>query len=346
MSIPAFAGTVGDLARLKDFKAKRESSWDRTGGNRDAIPIAPGATATLADIPGCGIISHIWFTISCEDQFYLRKLLLKMYWDGEAKPSVVVPVGDFFGVGHAKRSAYQCAVLNMSSGDGEYGGGTAMNCYFPMPFSNGARIEIVNECQVPVRSFYYYIDYQEHKSLDDLGRFHAQWRRENPCKAVDFKGQPEINLTGDENYVIMEAKGKGHYVGCNISIHNLSEGWWGEGDDMIFVDGEEWPPSCHGTGTEDYFCHAWGMQDQRYLYHGTSLYPHPNQNWKSKWTVYRYHIVDPVPFEKSIRVTIEHGHANDRGDDYSSVGYWYQTEPHLTFPPMLPTAQRLPRLEE
>lgn len=335
---------IGDLATFKDFKTKRVSSWDRTGGNRDAIPIEPGEKATLAEIKGAGCISHIWFTVSCEDKYYLRKLLLRMYWDGEGNPSVEVPLGDFFGVGHAKRKAYSCAVLNMSSGNGEYGGGTAMNCYFPMPFSDGARIEVINECEVPVRSFYYYIDYQKHREIGNVGRFHAQWRRENPCVAVEFKeGEPEINLTGGENYVILEAEGKGHYVGCNLSIHNMSEGWWGEGDDMIFIDGERWPPSLHGTGTEDYFCHAWGMQNQAYPYNGTSLFNEPNINWKGKWTVYRYHIVDPVPFEKSIRVTIEHGHANNRGDDYSSVGYWYQTEPHKEFPRMLPVEERLPR---
>ncbi|MBM3240287.1 DUF2961 domain-containing protein [Candidatus Poribacteria bacterium] len=336
-------GSVRDLAVCKNFKAKRVSSWDRTGGNSDRIPIDPGATATLADISCPGIIRHIWFTISCEDKFYLRKLLLKMYWDDEKVPSVEVPVGDFFGVGHAKRRAYSCAVLNMSDGNGEYGGGTAINCYFPMPFAEHARIEILNECELPVRSFYYYIDYEEHESVENMGQFHAQWRRENPCKAVQLPGGK--NIGGAENYIVLEAEGRGHYVGCNVSIHNMSEGWWGEGDDMIFVDGEQWPPSLHGTGTEDYFCHAWGMDDQAYPYHGTSLFnnPHGNDNWKGKWTIYRYHILDPIPFEKSIRVTIEHGHANDRGDDWSSVGYWYQTEPHKLFPTMLPVEERLPR---
>lgn len=336
-----------DLINFKNFKAKRISSYDRTGGNKDNITIPVKSTAVLANIKGAGIIKHIWFTISCEDKFHLRKLILRMYWDKEKNFSVEVPVGDFFGVGHSKVSAYQSLPLNMTDGTGEDGGHTAMNCYFPMPFTRNARVEIVNECAVPVRSFYYYIDYEEHKKMQNVPYFHAQWRRENPCKAVKFdKKIPESkqsNLTGKENYLILEAEGKGHYVGCNLSIHNLSSGWWGEGDDMVFVDGEKWPPSLHGTGTEDYFCNAWGMQDQHYLFAGTSLFNKKHKDWIGKWTIYRFHILDPVPFKKSIKVTIEHGHANNRADDYSSVAYWYQKEPHKKFPGMLPVKGRLPR---
>ena len=333
-----------DLMNFKYFKAKRVSSYDKSGGNKDNISIPAKSTAVLAEIKGAGIIKHIWFTTSCEDKFYLRKLILRMFWDKEKNPSVEVPVGDFFGVGHSKVSAYQSLPLNMTSGTGEDGGHSAMNCYFPMPFSKNARIEIANECDLPIGSFYYYIDYEEHQKVQNRAYFHAQWRRENPCKAVKFKkDKPEINLTGKENYVILEAEGKGHYVGCNLSIHNLSSGWWGEGDDMIFVDGEKWPPSLHGTGTEDYFCNAWGMQKRAYLFAGTSLFNKKHKNWEGKWTIYRFHILDPIPFKKSIRVTIEHGHANNRGDDYSSVAYWYQKEPHKKFPKILPVKERLPR---
>ncbi len=336
-----------DLMNFKDFKARRVSSYDKTGGNADRISIPAKGTAVLANIKGSGVIRHIWFTVGCEDKFYLRKLILRVYWDKEKNFSVEVPVGDFFGVGHGKVSAYQSLPLNMTDGTGEDGGHTAMNCYFPMPFARNARVEIVNECAVPVRSFYYYIDYEEHKKIQNVAYFHAQWRRENPCKAVKFDKRipqsKQSNLTGKENYLILEAEGKGHYVGCNLSVHNLSTGWWGEGDDMVFVDGEKWPPSLHGTGTEDYFCNAWGMQDKPYLFAGTSLFNKKHKNWEGKWTIYRFHILDPIPFKKSIKVTIEHGHANNRGDDYSSVAYWYQKEPHKKFPKMLPVKERLPR---
>jgi hypothetical protein len=332
-----------DLARFKTFSVARASSWDRTGGNHDALPIEPHATAVLADLEGPGIISHVWFTIGCKDRLYLRKLLLRVYWDGEPHPSIETPVGDFFGVGHARTASYQCLAFNMSThNEGSIGGGAAMNCWLPMPFRKRARFEIVNDCDVPVSSFYYYIDWQKNDRLDDdLAYLHAQWRRENPCEAVDLKG---VNLTGADNYVILEATGRGHYIGCNFSIDNLSGDWWGEGDDMIFVDGATWPPTLHGTGSEDYLAQAWGMQRNAFLFNGMNLWTDPAFNERGKVTVYRHHILDPIPFERSIRVTIEHGHANDRGDDWSSVAYWYQSEPHQVWSPVPPVEQRLPRL--
>ena len=348
------------LTEYKDFKAKRISSWDKSGKNEDFIRIEPKETVRLAEIKGAGCVSHIWITIDCRDSYYLRKLILRMYWDGEKNPSVEVPVGDFFGVGHAKTSAFCSFPLNMSGGTGKDGGGTAMNCYFTMPFAESARIEVTNDCDERVRSFYYYIDYEVHKEIGDRPRFHALWRRENPCKGWTGKGSrwgskaweerakslEWINLTGKNNYVILDAAGKGHYVGCVLSIHNLSNGWWGEGDDMIFIDGEKWPPSLHGTGTEDFFCNAWGMQDRRYLFSGASLFNKNHHDWEGKWTVYRFHILDPIPFEKSIKITIEHGHANNRSDDYSSVAYWYQSEPHKKFPSILPVELRIPRPDD
>ena len=147
----------------------------------------------------------------------------------------------------------------------------------------------------------------------------------------------------------MEAAGAGHYAGCNVSVDHINPipgfGWFGEGDDMIFIDGER-EPSLIGTGTEDYFCAAWGYPGghNSMPYHGISLAgptdgPAP---YSGKWTMYRYHIEDPVMFTKSIKVTIENGHGNAHANDYSSVGYWYQSEPHAAFPALLPVEQRLP----
>jgi hypothetical protein len=160
----------------------------------------------------------------------------------------------------------------------------------------------------------------------------------------------QVNLDGRENYVLLEADGRGHYVGCVLSIDHLNPipgfSWFGEGDDMIFIDGESWPPSLHGTGTEDYFGAAWGFPSGKYdgPYHGISL-AGPTSGplaYSGKWTIYRWHIEDPVCFERSIRVTIEHGHANCHANDYASVAYWYQREPHRPFPPLLTVGQRLP----
>jgi len=346
------------LATAKPFTAKRKSSWDVTGGNWDAWRIEPGETKVLADIEGPGVVSHIWFTISSPDQLHLRKLLLRAYWDGEDNPSIDCPVGDFFGLGHARTYSYQCALFNTSCyQDGGVGGGCAMNSWVPMPFHRNARLEIVNEQEEPVHSFYFYIDHQVYQELpDDALWFHAKWRRDNPCEGWKGKGSvwfsPEWhdrqngpegkNLSDKENYLILEAEGRGHYIGANFSIDHLYKGWYGEGDDMIFIDGEPWPPSLHGTGTEDYLAHAWGMQKNAHLYNGQAWAEMDDFNEWGKVCVYRYHVVDPVPFTKSIRVSIEHGHANDRSDDYSSVAYWYQTEPHRDYAPMPPAKARIP----
>jgi hypothetical protein len=341
---------LSGLATLREAQSLRASSWDRTGGNRDRLVIAPGDTATLAEIEGAGCIRHIWFTIACEEKLYLRKLVLRMYWDGEKTPSVETPVGDFFGVGHGIAAHFVSLPLNMTGGPGRLTR-AGMNCYFPMPFAQGARITIENPCAVPVRAFYYYIDYETFAQLpEDQGRFHAQWRCAHPCQAVRYDDpEQEFNLTGQDNYVILEAQGRGHYVGCVLNVDNRNAfhqnyTWFGEGDDMIFVDDDTWPPSLHGTGTEDYFCEAWGFPSGAYAgpYHGVSL-AGDTTDWSGQWSLYRFHLEDPVHFQKRIRVTIEHGHANDQGNDYSSVAYWYQTEPHAPFPPLPPLEQRLPR---
>ncbi len=338
---------LADLSRAREGRSKRISSFDRTGGNADALRIPAGKTAKLADIRGAGVIRHIWVTISCrQDPLYLRKLVLRMYWDGSEHPNVEAPIGDFFGVGHAAVSSYQCAAFHMSANVGSEHN-AAMNCYLPMPFAKRALITVENECEVPVEAFYYYVDYDELDALpEDELRFHAQWRRENPCRPPKHQGSdPNINLSDRDNYLILEARGRGHYVGCNLSIHNLYGGWWGEGDDMFMVDGQKWPPDLHGTGSEDYFSHAWGMQVQNaFLYNGVSYHkPGRHHSINERITVYRFHINEPVIFHKSLRFSIEHGHANDRCDDYSSTAYWYQTLPHKRFPAFPKVEDRLPR---
>jgi len=196
------------------------------------------------------------------------------------------------------------------------------------------------------------VDYEEwSKPEDGLGRFHAMWRRENPTDGISDRGVPNRtwmfegeNPDGKGNYLLLEAEGKGQYVGCNVNVVNLRKSdkfnWYGEGDDMIYIDGEKLP-SLVGTGTEDYYGMSW-CPTQEYCapYHGL---PIPGgKNWSGKVTWYRYHIPDPVYFQKSIRVTIEHGHANHRSDDYSSTAYWYQAEPHKPFK-LAPVDRRIPR---
>jgi hypothetical protein len=245
-----------------------------------------------------------------------------MYWDQENHPSVEAPIGDFFGVGHGLNRNFSSIAINCSSN------GRARNCYWIMPFQKSVRITVTNEGEKPVGAFYYYIDYRELNSLPDpTPYFHAQYHQDMPC-------------IPEENYLILNALGKGHYAGCNLSILQRAMGWWGEGDDMIFVDGEEFP-SLHGTGSEDYFSDAWGMREDENPFYGCPL-QEPDFKKGAKATVYRHHIPDPIPFKKSIKVTIEHGHANNRSDYFSSVAYWYQEEPHNPFPELPDVSKRLP----
>ncbi len=351
-------------------RSRRVSSWDRTGGNVDAIPVAPGQTVEIAALTGAGCIRHLWLTAFCDDPNYLRTTVLRCYWDGEARPSVEAPLGDFFGVGHSRVSHYISLPLNMVTGTWSLQiNAAAMNCFFPLPFGTGARLTVQNESAQPLKSLYYYVDYEEwdQDAAQDTLRFHAQWRRENPTHGTLDRRTPGAdlaranaarNLDGRDNYVLLEAQGRGHYVGCNLSIDNIDPipgfAWFGEGDDMIWIDEDletrSWPPTLHGTGTEDYFGSAWGFPTGQYSgpCHGVSLAgPVTGDDaWSGQWTAYRFHLADPIHFQRCILVTIEHGHANCHGNDYSSTAYWYQTEPHLPFPPLPAAAERLPRPAE
>ncbi len=335
-----------DLARLRDGVSRRVSSYDTRGGNADSHFIRDGETFVLADLKGAGIIRHIWFTILAGGDFP-RQIVLRMYWDDMDYPSVEAPIGDFFGIGHAQLASLNTVPFSVSATD-YLGPKAAFNCYWPMPFATRARITVHNETGADIPAFYSYIDYDQLPSIpDDLGRFHAWWNRNNPCKPPRHPGKdPQFNLTDRDNYLIADIRGRGHFVGCNLSVHNLYGGWWGEGDDMFMVDGQKWPPDLHGTGSEDYFGHAWGMQPENaFIYNGVSYYKKGTEPgaFNERITVYRYHINDPIIFQKSLRASIEHGHANDRCDDYCSTAYWYQTLPHKKFPPFPKMADRLPR---
>lgn len=355
--------SLKSLMYAREGRTRRQSSYDRTGGNRDCWTVGTGETATIAEIEGAGCITHLWFTLSCpEDRYYLRHTVLRAYWDGEESPSVEVPLGDFFNIGHglsASNAALPLTTVAPGGDELKLGGNMAMNAYWQMPFSDGARITVSNEGIAPIAALYFYVDYEAYDSLPENAlRFHAQWRRENPTAGIkgDLSAQglnywtllSEPNLDGRENYVILHAEGRGHFVGCNLSVDNIDptpDGltWWGEGDDMVFIDGEPLP-SLIGTGSEDYFCHAWGMHPRGYPLAGTSVYEHdPERPGRRKQTSYRFHVTDPILFQRSILMTIEHGHANMQINDYASTAYWYQTEPHAPFPPLPDPIARRPR---
>ena len=333
-------------ARLRNYKTRRSSSWDRTGGNNDAVPVDPGKAATLLDVSGAGIITHLWFTINSPDPMHLKNLVLRAWWDGEAAPSVEVPIGDFFGLGLGEYFVYQSALLAVAPIK-------AMNAYFQMPFAQSARLTLTNEGKVRTDNLYFAVDYVTLTSLpSDLGRFHAQYRQAAPCRGWtnDWtnNGSPGINdrknLDGADNYVFMEAKGKGHFVGVTQAVLQNQTGWFGEGDDMIFIDGDKLP-TINGTGSEDYYNGAWdfGLQSFGYQHNGAPYMVDP-ERIGGRYCLYRWHTESPITFDESIKVTIEHGHANHRSDDFYSVAYWYQTEPHAAFPPLPAAEDRIPKM--
>jgi len=342
---PATSSLSG-LTLPHDYVQKRVSSYDRTGGNADFRQIAPGETLTLFDEAGPGTITHVWVTIATDEQFHLKKLVLRMYWDGEATPSVESPIGDFFGLGNGQYFLYQSAVLAVASDK-------ALNSFFPMPFQKHGKITVTNEGKEKVDAFYFNIDCQVHsKPLpQDTLYFHAQYRQAYPAvgwtNQWQSNGDPLVdgkkNLTGEGNYVWLEAKGKGHFVGVTMSVLQNQDNWWGEGDDMFFIDGETLP-SINGTGSEDYFLGAWDFGGHPFSYASFGAPVVGAELAGSRWSLYRFHLDSPIPFTKSIKATIEHGHANHRSDNYSSVAYWYQTEPHAAFPALPPVEQRLPHM--
>lgn len=281
------------------------------------------------------------------DPDYYRKVLIKMTWEDQEGPSVLAPLGDFFCMGHSMPASFSSIPFHISSRPQEectFGGTASMNCYFPMPFNKKAKIEIINENENPLGVFFH-IDYELYQEeIEKIAYFHAKWHRESPCNGwgADLAvNTPEINsvpnLDGKENYVFLDVEGTGHYVGCNLSVTHFQGSWWGEGDDMIFIDGEELP-SINGTGSEDYFNHAWGMQKNTSLYSGTIIHESTVPGYQVS---YRFHITDPIHFKKHIKVTMEHGHANHLADDWASTAYWYQSFPSVPVT-IQPVEERIP----
>ncbi len=326
-------------ARAQNYKSLKQSSYDRTGGNADRFTIKAGDTQELFNANGPGVITHIWFTIAAQSGMHLKELVLRAYWDGSAKPSIETPVGDFFGLNLAQYQIFESAYIACSPGK-------SLNCYFAMPFKRSARFTVTNEGKQDVGAFYSNIDYQLVPALpDDAMYFHAQYRQSSPN--VSNTGS-KINLDGKGNYVYMESRGRGHLMGVTLGVLLNADGWMGEGDDMIFVD-DETKPVITGTGTEDYFLGSWNFGGRdgaipfSHHFYGAPLIVMPERTG-GRYCCYRWHGDNPVTFTRYLKHTMEHGHANDRADNFFSVGYWYQSEPYTDFPALPPVADRTPRL--
>jgi hypothetical protein len=337
------SGSLPWYAHKLNYKSLKQSSFDRTGGNSDRWPIAPGATQELFNSQGPGVITHIWFTIAAQSPTHLKEIVLRGYWDGNDKPSIETPIGDFFGLNLGNYFVYQSAFLNCSSVK-------ALNCYFAMPFRKSARFTATNEGDRPVGSFYSNIDYQLVPALpNDIVYFHAQYRQATPNQAVQFPaGGKELNLDGKNNYVYAETRGSGHLMGITLGVLQNTDRWMGEGDDMIFID-DETKPVITGTGSEDYINGAWdfggtdGATPFAHQYNGAPFIANAEKGG-GRYCLYRWHGDNPVTFTRYMKHTMEHGHANDRADNFFSCSYWYQSEPYTSFPTLPPVGDRIPKL--
>jgi hypothetical protein len=346
---------LDDLAKPQEGRSRRATSSMRVGEvrrtgeqklNPDADPrgdldeasnwdnfrVAPGETHVLLDAKGPGVITHIWLTfLGPEAQDWAKdgsanhqEMLLRMYWDGQARPAVEAPVGDFFANCFGERREVISLPVVVEDAD-------SYNCFWRMPFRKSARIEIVNQSKRPISLLYYNIDWIEKPSLsEDTPYFYAQYRQEYPVEH-------------GKDYVLLETTGKGHYVGTVLAVRTRSPAWFGEGDEKIYID-QETKPSIWGTGTEDYFLSAWGLKVCSTPYAGVPLF----DQWGivgGHTSAYRWHLNDPIVFNTGIKVTFEHfgwiapdenpnnrsTSWNEREDDYSSVAFWYQTgEPTFT----------------
>lgn len=331
---PTRAQVPNNLARPMNFRAGRLASTDPRHRNGDARRIEVGQTLELGRIEGAGQIEHMWFTIASPSPDHLRELVLRIYWDGAKRPAVECPLGDFYGLGFGRYVEYKSAPIAI-------GAVKALNCYWPMPFAKEARVTMTNEGKRAVDSCYFNIDYRlMDRPRGQMRYFHTQYHQAFPTP----KGK---------DYVLLDTTGRGHYVGCFLSVMANSDGWWGEGNDKFYVDGAT-RPTIEGTGSEDYFCGAWDFQHAfSNPYNGVPYYDNASKGGEKRGilnTCYRWHLLDPVPFTKSLRLALEHGR-NGPDDDrkplrnnYSSIAYYYLDNPEGDGPVLPAYEKRIPHL--
>ncbi len=290
------------------------------------LVVEAGKTMVMADIHGEGTIDHIWLTYTGD----WRDSVLRIYWEDQEHPSVECPVGDFFCMGWKTYAPLSSLAVCVNPG-------SAFNCYWSMPFKKRCRITLENQSDQQAVLFYQ-VDYSLHAQSEEVAYFHAQFRRVNP-------------LPAKEVYTILDGvKGRGHYVGTYMGWGSNSCGWWGEGEIKFYMDGDDAFPTICGTGTEDYFCGSYNFENKTEKRYETYCTPYaglhqvirPDGLYQSqmRFGMYRWHLPDPICFEKELRVTIQALGWRDRGgylplrDDLCSVAFWYQTLPTVCFPPL------------
>jgi hypothetical protein len=303
-------GGLPEPFRFTDLQSRSVTQENPTGGKgiagkgrgngnqRKGAPayrdIEPGETKTLCDIEGNGMIRHIWITIDEPEKRkpeQLRNYIIRMYWDGSEFPSVEAPLSDFFGTSHGRISNTMTPYITTPDGRG-------YNCYFPMPFSKRAKITLQNDSPNLLEWIFYQVDYTlGDKVTDDMGRFHASFRRDTPKAGTD--------------YVLLDTKGSpGIFVGAVVGVIPLGRGWWGEGEMKFYLDGDDKYPTICGTGTEDYVCSGWGMEGQSF-YTGVNFHVGNNpgdtaqREMGEMISFYRYHVLDPVYFHSGLRVALQ-----------------------------------------
>ena len=340
---------MNELWRPSAGVRKRSSTWDRTGGNADNVVLDPGERVTLLDVRGAsGTIRRMWFTLSSDDPAYLRTTTLDFTFD-DIPCTQSIPFGMLTATGPWRVNDVVSAATNVMRSRGgncdeEGTGRGSFNLHWTMPFTRSACVELVNGSAEPLRLFYH-IEYVEEPVAPDALLFHADHRVEDPTTPAVVIETPLIpeaetapaektesrNTTDVNNYLFTEIDGHvGNYVGTVLAVesHPDREGKWYEGDEMFVIDGEQWPPSVHGTGTEDYFGMAWGVHRPYQAFdHGVTHYERDitdhDRFFDGRFTLYRWHLADPVGFRTSLRASIESGHANDCRQHYESLALWY-----------------------
>ena len=283
----------------ENFKSSSISSFENLNGIKGAggktnksakgnafESLKSGESKTLLDIEGPGIIQRMWFTVRDRSPEMMRSMRLRIYWDGETKPAVDVPFGDFFGYGLSEVVKFETALFSNPEG-------RSFNCIIPMPFRKGAKVVLTNESQRNIGEVFYDIDFIHLEKPDDNALyFHAFWIRQLTSELrQDFEFLPEIT-------------GRGRFIGVNIGVKAdpvYGDTWWGEGEVKMYIDNDEELPTINGTGTEDYIGTAWGMGEFTNLYQGCTV---ANDSTK-RYAFYRFHVPDVIGFKENFRAAIQ-----------------------------------------